>query len=182
MKFIVLIIIYAVYGYIRQIQKKNKLERMQREAKLRNAANDQFLSQPAVTRSINASSSENTSSDVDEDIALMDSAVERLKAKRTSKSWSNVYDADSYGAIDTFEAAAPTFASNTGFSKRERYDLDKSFAAASIEKPREESTLQFTAKSIKDYFIMREILGPPRAYVPHMARKAYYDPGDLSRE
>ena len=167
MKYIFFFAIYVLYSLARQAMKKRKQEEKLRIARSKASATSDFGT------FANASQRED---------AELNSVVAKLVQRRIEQPFAPSYDALDYTEEIPEYSAGEGFVLNQGFSKRERSDLNTAFDVETARLSAVKTKVEFTPKALREFFVMREVLGAPRAKDPFRPRKTYYDPNDQSRD
>ncbi len=176
MKSFYILIAFIIYAFLKQVMKGRRKEKTLREATIRKETAQQINTtfEPQVYDS--------SGDDVERALAkLRGRAVTIPEVPAYSQSFDQSVD---YQETDESQAEQTdsTFRPNEGFTKKERFDLDRSFEAVTdAAKPRAYK-FAYTSDTIRNYFIMKEVLEAPRVLKPFLARRSYYDPHDTSRE
>jgi len=179
MRYFVFFAIYVLYSVVRQAIKKSQQAAKLRNAELNAKAADEFGTMTGIEPGIVPQSALELQSNVPGKSTIDRNFSRRSKPRKTKKQIES-YDVERYTEAPLEGGAG--FVLNEGFSKRERFDLNAAFDVETARLSAVKIKVEFTPKALREFFVMREVLGAPRARDPFRARKAYYDPRDLSRD
>jgi hypothetical protein len=196
MKSYYIFIAFIIYSILKQLFKGQRKEKTNREAQIRRDTAKQFINeQPVAPNSYSTSSSQLLSSSSSQ--SEVEAAIAKLRGRAVTMPLVKLepiafasQENDSYSQANDYESADQSeaerrdavFRPNEGFSKTQRVEMDRLFDDVTDSyKPRAKK-FAYTSDTIRNYFIMKEVLEAPRAMRPHLARRSYYDPHDTSRE
>ncbi len=177
MKSYYVFLIFILYSILRRAFKGQRRSTEMRNAPRSNPANRQMpTARPPVNPDRISQAFDSSEANVQADV---EAAVLKLRQRAGAKPFEQQAV---YKEYDNAEAGVSNFQLNQGFSKKERLALDRSFDLVTESAKPRAYKFAYTADTIRNYFIMKEVLDAPRAMKPFVARRSYYDPRDSSRE